>query len=887
MTVIGNDNYRPGLAPPKAVRANGGWLSSNMAQLMVFLNGLILTIVAFATLNIFIEEIVRDGMNATTVEVQERIIQNYEGAQDSINALAYMAGAIDDTSNLVSYVEKTGDKAKYFEAIYIVDYDAAGNQDALAILESDEFKKRREESSIDFKAALLAETIKNANKISVSMLHSLALDTALSEINDGSITSKHYILTKRIQRAVLNENERDVSVTTAPRLLVAIGYHQGLLPFEWVEKKEAIDGVTILQPDTKASLYNYQRQQNEEAALNGAQIPTTTMINTGDFKTELQVTMKIGIKEAFLRKIPLLMLLFGITLTLIGTMYVRNNQRQSLKLSDMNKELAHKNYELSQQMNERERLNMVIQKSARDNKAVINAVSDIIFEISTDETLVFLNDTWMSVTGFDVEQSIGRNLFDLFYYQDQEEQKKNFAQLVKGAKRPYRAYTRLRTSDGTFRAVELTMSMIRQDENKDLRVVGTITDVEERRRAERALSEAEKKYRAIVENAAAGIYQVTPEGQFLSGNPAMAKIWGFEHPEEILRDVINVNRQLYVNPTEREDVLRQIIETKSPMYAEFEIRKKDESVIWAAENIRPVYDDEGNLIYFEGSIEDIDQRKKAEIALKEAKIESDLANRSKSEFLTNMSHELRTPLNSIIGFSDIIKSQAFGEIAQSEYVEYAQNINESGNGLLKIINEILDVSRIDAGERALNETHINVSELVSSTLMLLNAKFETANMEIHNRVINPELAIIGEAQAIKQIMINLLSNAMKFNKDNGVITLDSEVDVKGRFRLSITDTGVGLTEDEIKKALSPFGQINSELSRDQSGTGLGLTLVKSLMRLHGGKLDLVSQKGVGTTATLVFPESRVARKKRVSAEATSSVTAPIAPPVATPPEETV
>jgi PAS domain S-box-containing protein len=569
--------------------------------------------------------------------------------------------------------------------------------------------------------------------------------------------------------------------------------------------------------------------------------------------------MKIGAREAFLQKIPFLMLLFGITLTLIGTMYVRNNQRQSVKLSAMNKELAHKNYELSQQMSERERLNQVIQKSARDNSAVINAVSDVIFELSVDEKIVFLNSTWKKVTGFDLEQSIGRNLFDLLYYQDQEEQKENFYQLVKGQKKPYRVYTRLRTSDGTFRSVELTMSMLRQDENKDLRVVGTITDVEERRRAERALSEAEKKYRAIVENAAAGIYQVTPEGQYLSANPALAKILGYDRPEDILRDITNVTQEIYVDQGAREKVLREVVSSKMPKTIELRIKRKDGTIAWANENIRPVYDDEGNLIFYEGSMEDIDQRKNAELALREAKIESDLANRAKSEFLANMSHELRTPLNSIIGFSDIIKGQAFGEIAEPKYLEYAENINGSGNSLLKVINEILDVSRIDAGERTLNETHINVSELVSSTLMMLNRKLKAANMEVHNHITDPALGLIGEAQAIKQILVNLLSNAMKFSKGSGVITLESEINSKGGLRLSITDTGVGLTESEIEKALSPFGQIETELSRDKSGTGLGLTLVKSLMRLHGGQLELVSQKGVGTTATLIFPEKRVTK----------------------------
>ena len=288
------------------------------------------------------------------------------------------------------------------------------------------------------------------------------------------------------------------------------------------------------------------------------------------------------------------------------------------------------------------------------------------------------------------------------------------------------------------------------------------------------------------------------------------------------------------------------------------MRRKDGEIIWVSENIRPVLND-GTLLFYEGSMEDIDQRKKAEIALKEAKIESDLANRAKSEFLTNMSHELRTPLNSVIGFAEIIKDEAFGELAEPRYKEYASNIFDSGNGLLNVINEILDVSQIETGNRDLKESIVSVQDVVSSCLDMVKGKADSKNIRIDNKAVGKDLSLIGEKHAIKQMLLNLMSNAIRFSPDQSYIMLDAELDEKGNMFVSVTDTGIGLTENELEKALSPFGQVSTEHKREGSGTGLGLTLVKSLVELHGGSLDIVSQKNIGTTATLTFPEKRVSK----------------------------
>ncbi|HBR68663.1 MAG TPA: PAS domain-containing sensor histidine kinase, partial [Rhodospirillaceae bacterium] len=458
----------------------------------------------------------------------------------------------------------------------------------------------------------------------------------------------------------------------------------------------------------------------------------------------------------------------------------------------------------------------------------------------------------------DPKQSMGHDLFSMLHPEDQEKQREDFNMLVRGQKQTYRTFTRLRMIDGTFRSVEMAMAMIQRDESQKLRVVGTFTDVEERRRAERALAEAEKKYRTIVEHAAGGIYQVTPEGIYLAVNPAMARILGYNSREEMVR--VNANDAVYADREERASFRRRLEERGTVNNYEMRARRKDGTQIWVNENARVVRDENGNILYYEGSMEDVTKRKEAETALREAKHQSDIANRAKSEFLANMSHELRTPLNAIIGFSEIIKNEVLGPVGHKAYWEYARDIYDSGKGLLQIINEILDIAKIEAGNRQLNDSVVDMNEVIQSATEIMTTKAEAGGITMNNKT-HQMPAIIGEALALKQVALNLLSNAVKFTPHGGYVTISSEIDPEGNLRLSFTDTGIGLDADEIEKALSPFGQIDNALNREGSGVGLGLTLVNSMMQLHDGRLEIFSQKGVGTTATLVFPAERVTAKK--------------------------
>lgn len=838
MAATGNDKRTGKMERQRRKAPPGGWLSGNMAQIMVFLNGLIVSITAFTILNVFIAEIVEESFESETVIVKDYVDERINMLARDIQMAASLASFSHNTDShtIVSKFREQIGARKEFSQIYWLAPQDNGQYTATKMLKS--------------------ETADPTPPIDI---HKFAIKkTSGQPVGRVAIITDHFVTGEpEAKRPLILATRVQVSGKKSADIIYGLSYFNLAIPSAFFERHNNIVQLELVRKTDGQVAFSYKLPNGSP---NDAVKRSEQILASEDY--QLNFYMKPDGRESFLQKVPFLMLLFGMTLTMIGTLYVRNNQKQSKRLAQMNLELEHRNSELNHEIIERERLNVALRQAEKENRSIIDSVTDIIFETSTDGKILFLNKTWEKITGFSAERSLGRSLFDLLYMQDQAEQRANFAALVKGQKQGYRAFTRLRTADGTFRAVELSVSMLRQDENHALRVVGAITDVEERRRAERALSEAEKKYRTIVENAASGIYQVTPEGQYLSANPAMAKILGYAAPEDILRDVHNANVEVYCSPRDRERLLLEVNRQGEMSHAELQLRRKDGQIIWVQENLHAIKDDDGSLLFYEGSIEDITQRKETEVALRQAMVESDLASRSKSEFLANMSHELRTPLNAIIGFSDIIRNQAFGAVGAREYLDYARDINEGGKRLLQVINDILDVSRVQAGERQLNEGLVDLNKIVASALDIMAPKIESNHLVVSNFVKEDAPKLIGEQHAIKQMIINLLSNSVKYTPAGGRISVSYQMDEDGQLHLAITDTGVGLTDSEIETALSPFGQVETGLNKMESGTGLGLTLVQSLMSLHGGAFELFSQKGVGTTATLIFPPKRVSGVKK-------------------------
>ena len=242
-----------------------------------------------------------------------------------------------------------------------------------------------------------------------------------------------------------------------------------------------------------------------------------------------------------------------------------------------------------------------------------------------------------------------------------------------------------------------------------------------------------------------------------------------------------------------------------------------------------------------------------------AKEAADLANRSKSEFLAMMSHELRTPLNAVIGFSEIIHTEAFGPVGSEQYREYGADINKSANHLLSLINDILDLSKIESGNLVVQQAPVDVPQAVTSVETLVRDRAKRGEVSLNFDCPRAIPWLMADELKLKQMLANLLSNAIKFTERGGEAYLKVRCDYSRGYIFEVGDTGIGMEAADIPKALAPFVQVDSSLSRKHEGTGLGLPLTKSMIELQGGTLEMESEPGVGTVVRLVFPADRIIR----------------------------
>jgi len=236
-----------------------------------------------------------------------------------------------------------------------------------------------------------------------------------------------------------------------------------------------------------------------------------------------------------------------------------------------------------------------------------------------------------------------------------------------------------------------------------------------------------------------------------------------------------------------------------------------------------------------------------------AKEEAEAANHAKSEFLANMSHELRTPLNAIIGFSQMISLQANGPIGHQSYVGYGRDIEESGAHLLQIITDILDIAKIETGKFDIEPLDINYAELSEEAIVMFREDMKAKEISFSNKLPDEELVIEGDRQLLRQVLINLISNAVKYTPEKGEITITAQTTDNESIEIAVIDNGIGISEQDLARVIEPFEQVESSMVRTNGGVGLGLSLTKKMIEAHGGRLTLNSTLDVGTRATVWLP----------------------------------
>jgi PAS domain S-box-containing protein len=366
----------------------------------------------------------------------------------------------------------------------------------------------------------------------------------------------------------------------------------------------------------------------------------------------------------------------------------------------------------------------------------------------------------------------------------------------------------------------------------------------------------------------------TPEASILYVNPAFGRITGYE-VQEVIGQPLRFLQGRGTPPDQVERLERALIQRRAANLL-LRSQRKDGKPFWNDMHVNPILEDGGHVAHFVAFITDASPRIRSEENLREAKHQAEIANRAKSDFLANVSHELRTPLNAIIGFSEIMQMQMFGAIGHKQYAAYADDIHSSGQHLLSIINDILDLSKIEAGRYQLHAEPVDVEETFEDCARLVRERAENAGLRITRQIDPATPRLLADRRAVKQILINLLSNAIKFTPQGGEVTLAAKPagaasgSTGSWVALSVSDTGIGIPPEQIDHAMTAFGQVDNPFTRTQEGTGLGLPIVKSLVELHGGQFAIESAVGKGTKVTMVLPAQKVearAQKSETEAEA--------------------
>ncbi|MDE2134583.1 MAG: PAS domain-containing sensor histidine kinase [Alphaproteobacteria bacterium] len=375
--------------------------------------------------------------------------------------------------------------------------------------------------------------------------------------------------------------------------------------------------------------------------------------------------------------------------------------------------------------------------------------------------------------------------------------------------------------------------------------------VEDRRSAkDQDCEKAYHAYRLMAEEASDIVILHEPDGHIFFASSALERI--------LKRTAAEIEQQKFFDLIHPDDMQEAAKVNAVPLpgkmlSATYRTRHGDGHYIWVETTTRGIYDHKtGELHNLISVSRDVTERMNHELAVKAAQERAESANKAKSRFLANMSHELRTPLNAVIGFTDLMRQRTFGPLGSERYEEYATLIYDSGQLLLDLISDMLDMAKIEAGRLELNYERVDVNGTVEDCVRMLRDRADNNGLELTLSLPEEPLFLIADKRAVKQVLLNLLTNALKFTPAGG------HVGVIVRYgdslaTITVRDTGVGIPAKELPRLGNPFEQVNSDPMLAKGGSGLGLALVRALMEKHGGKLSIESEEGVGTAVCVTFP----------------------------------
>ncbi len=426
--------------------------------------------------------------------------------------------------------------------------------------------------------------------------------------------------------------------------------------------------------------------------------------------------------------------------------------------------------------------------------------------------------------------------------------------------------------DGSIRYIKAYGLIQRSETGAPQRMIGINLDVTHQRQAEAELRQNQAALAAAQRVAHVGSWEYEVDTQKQRWSEEMFRIFGLP-PAPTAPDFKQMLR--FIHPEDREQVinqntLAQCLQSGSFHPFEHRLIRPDGSIRQVEVRGELILDDQGQIIMLFGTVLDITDRKKAETQLQQANerlaianAELARANRLKDEFLANMSHELRTPLSSILGLSEVLQSQAFGSLTEKQQ-QFVNTISSSGEHLLSLINDILDLAKIESGKFVLELEATDLKTICETSLNLMWQQAQQKEIVLEAHLPSEPVVIVVDERCLRQVLLNLLSNGVKFTPAGGSVTLQAILNPEANtLCLRVIDTGIGIAPADIPRLFQPFVQIDSSLSRHYEGTGLGLALVRQVVELHGGEVEVTSQLGQGSCFTITLPWKRENRKVEV------------------------
>ncbi len=507
---------------------------------------------------------------------------------------------------------------------------------------------------------------------------------------------------------------------------------------------------------------------------------------------------------------------------------------------------------------DRKRVEEALVDSEQRFRDLAESSTDWFWELDANLRFTFVSDRVRQVLGVGVSHFLGRSFDEVGMASEDAATREFQFGLIRG-RRPFRGFVfAFSGRDGADGALYVEMSgRPTFDQTGDFTGYrGTATDITQLKRQGQELEAQSTLRQAIIDNMAQGVAVFDGEEVLVALN-RQARILLDLPGTEIFPGVANLELVVLHLAVQGEFGPGRVagkVERRLARLRGF----PDQNFLHSRPNgqtleIRSTAMPGGGLIL---TMADVTERKKAEDTLREAKDAAERGNRAKATFLANISHELRTPLNAIIGFSELMKHEIFGPLEPGAYRGYVDDIHESGMHLLELINDILDMSKAEAGMTDLQNSSVDVAVLVQSSVRLMSRRAEEGGVRLETNLPATLPHLLGDERRLRQIILNLVSNAVKFTDTGGMVSVVAWTAEDG-FHLDVRDTGIGMTAEELVQVMEPFVQADSRLSRKYEGTGLGLPLANALVAAHGGSLSLTSKVGQGTIASVVFPASRI------------------------------